>query len=75
MIWPLLLLLVMPGCAGLLEAATGILADPAVQDGMVQTVTSAATGSWTGTLWGLGATIAAVCAYKTTKKKPKLEGE
>ena len=68
MIWLLPALLLLTGCAGLMEAAVGILSDPAVQDGLAQTATSAATGNWTGTLWGLGATAAAVFAYRKTKK-------
>lgn len=51
-----------------MDAAVGALSDPAVQEGLTQTVTSAATGSWTGTLWGLGATVAAVFAYGKGKK-------
>jgi len=56
-----------------MEAAVGMLSDPAVKEGLTHTVTSAATGSWTGTLWGLGATVAAVFAYKKAKKRPQQE--
>jgi len=62
------LLLLLTGCAGLTDAFAGVLSDPAVQEGLAQTATSAATGSWAGTLWGLGATVAAVCVYKKIKK-------
>jgi TctA family transporter len=66
----LLILLVLPSCAGLTETVSEVLSDPAVQDGLAQTATSAATGNWTGALWGLGGTVAAVCTYKKLKKRP-----
>jgi len=64
------ILLLLPGCAGLTEKVTEVLSDPAVQEGLAQTATSAATGDWTGVLWGVGGTVAAVCAYKGIKKGP-----
>jgi TctA family transporter len=58
-------ILLLPGCAGFMD----VLSDPGVQDGLKLTAESAATGNWVGTLWGLGGTVAAVCAYKKIKKK------
>lgn len=66
----LLILLVLPGCAGLAEQFGDALADPVVQDGLTQTAVGAATGNWAGALWGLGGTVAAVCTYKKLKKGP-----
>ena len=60
---PLVLLLALPGCASLMDAVAGTLSDPGVQEGLIQVAGSAATGNWTGTLWGVG-TIAAILAYR-----------
>ena len=51
-----------------MDAAAELLSDPAVQEGLAQTASSAATGSWAGTVWGIGATVAAVFAYGKVKK-------
>ena len=61
----LLPIIALSGCAGFME----VLSDPAVQQGLQRTAESAATGNLVGTLWGLGATVAAVVGYKHVKKK------
>jgi TctA family transporter len=68
----ILCLPILMACGNLMD----LVADPAVQDSLKMTAESAATGNWVGTLWGLGGTVAAVCAYKKIKKgssSPKLE--
>ena len=60
----LLALLVLPSCAALMDTVAGVLADPGVQESLVQTAGSVATGNWTGTIWGLGGVVAAGSTYR-----------
>ena len=68
MILVLLILLVLPSCAALMDTVSDVLADPGIRESLVQTAGSAVTGNWTGTLWGMGGIVAAACAYKRLKK-------
>ena len=44
-----------------------LVTDPEVQEALLQTAESAATGNWFGAIWGIGATVAAIASHKTYK--------